>query len=218
MLVALRSLRKNPGLTASVILLLGFGIGANTALFSVVHAVLFAGIPGAQRSEELVRLRRTQNGRAQGNASYPDYVSYRDRSTTLAGMAAERLIQMRLSGPPAQILPCADRHRQLFPADRCTGPPGTPADAGRRSGARRSRSGRHQREPVAPAVRRRSGHSGQIAQFERLSLYGDRRGRGLRGRGVRRSDRSVDPDDDGAAGHAAQSRITVFSRSVAPAG
>src|SRR5262245_30432945 len=107
MFVAWRSFRKNPGLAAAVILLLGFGIGANTALFSVVHAVLFAEIPGTQRSDELVRLRRTQDGRTQGTASYPDYSAYRDRGTTLAGMAAERLIQMRLSGPPAQMLPCA---------------------------------------------------------------------------------------------------------------
>lgn len=94
-------------MTTTVILLLGFGIGANAALFSVIRAVLLAPIPGVRHSDSLVRVRRVQNGRAQGNAGYPDYVDYRDGAKTLDGLIAERLIQMRLSGPPAQLIASA---------------------------------------------------------------------------------------------------------------
>ena len=83
------------------------GIGANTALFSLLHAVLLRPIPGVERSHELVRIRRTQNARVQSNQSYPDYLDYRDQAETLEGLVAERLISLRLSGPPAQIVPGA---------------------------------------------------------------------------------------------------------------
>jgi hypothetical protein len=96
--------RKNPGVVPPVILLLGLGIGGNTAVFSVLHAVLLQPIPGVRRSAELVRIRRTQNGRVQGNQSYPDYLDYRDQSKTLGGMVAERIITIRLSGQPAQLV------------------------------------------------------------------------------------------------------------------
>jgi hypothetical protein len=68
-----RSLRKSPGLFLSVILLLGFGIGGNTAVFSVLHTVLLQPIPGVRRSAELVRIRRTQNGRVSGGIVTGNY-------------------------------------------------------------------------------------------------------------------------------------------------
>jgi putative ABC transport system permease protein len=103
-MLALRSLRKNPGITITVILLLGFGIGANTALFSLFRAILWQPIPGVRDSDRLVRVRRTQNGRVQGNQSYPDYLDFRDQSKTVQGLIAERLIPLRLAGPPAEIV------------------------------------------------------------------------------------------------------------------
>src|SRR5690242_485907 len=103
MKIALRSLRKTPGLCATVILILGFGVGANVALFSMFRAVLLRPIPGVRDSASLVRFRRSQSGRAQGNQSYPDYLDFRDQSHSIRDLVAERLIQLRLSGPPVQI-------------------------------------------------------------------------------------------------------------------
>src|SRR5215471_17727286 len=104
MMLALRSLRKTPGISITIVMLLGFGIGANTALFSLFRALLLRPIPGVRNSGELVRARRTQYGRTQGNQSYPDYVDFRDPSKTIDGLVAERLVSLRLSGTPAQIV------------------------------------------------------------------------------------------------------------------
>src|SRR6185369_4714019 len=54
---ALRNLRKYPSYTAVVLLTLGLGIGANTAIFSVVHAVLLRPLPFAH-GERLVEVRQ----------------------------------------------------------------------------------------------------------------------------------------------------------------
>jgi predicted permease len=104
MRIALRSLRKTPLLCGTVILVLGFGIGANMALFSMFRALLLRPIAGIRDSDSLVRFRRAQAGRVQGNQSYPDYLDFRDQSRTIRDLVAERLIALRLAGPPAQIV------------------------------------------------------------------------------------------------------------------
>src|SRR5438128_837858 len=104
MLMAFRTPRKNPGMEITVVLQLGFGIGANTALFSLFRAILLQPIPGVKDSGDLVRIRRTQDGRVQGNQSYPDYVDFRDQSKTIGDLVAERLIPIRFSGQPAAIV------------------------------------------------------------------------------------------------------------------
>jgi putative ABC transport system permease protein len=104
MILAIRSLRKTPAMSVTVILLLGFGIGANTALFSLFRAILTRPIPGVRDSDAIMRLRRTQNGRAQGNQSYPDYLDFRDQSKTITDLVAERLVPLRMGGRPAQVV------------------------------------------------------------------------------------------------------------------
>src|ERR1051325_11205374 len=96
MILAIRSLRKTPAMSLTVILLLGFGIGANTALFSLFRAILMRPIPGVRGSDAIVRLRRSQNGRVQRNQSYPDYLDFRDQSQTVTDLVAERIVPLRM--------------------------------------------------------------------------------------------------------------------------
>src|SRR5438874_2226941 len=90
--IAVRSLRRNPSLSLAIILLLGLGIGANTAFFTVLESVLLRPARGVARPEELVQLRRTRNQQVQSNGSYPDYLNYRDQARSLQGLIAERIV------------------------------------------------------------------------------------------------------------------------------
>ncbi|HEX8091373.1 MAG TPA: ABC transporter permease [Blastocatellia bacterium] len=82
-----RMLIKRPGFTAVAVLSLALGIGANTAIFSFVNAVLLRPLPVAAPDE----LMFVFSGRAESPysvSSYPDYVDYRDRNEVFSGLAA----------------------------------------------------------------------------------------------------------------------------------
>jgi predicted permease len=84
---ALRMLRKSPGFTAVVVLTLALGIGANTAIFSLMNAVLLKSLP-VRNPEELAVLRHT-DAQAEGaneDFSYPMYAALRDRSSVFNGV------------------------------------------------------------------------------------------------------------------------------------
>ncbi|HEX3586012.1 MAG TPA: ABC transporter permease [Candidatus Angelobacter sp.] len=85
----LRMLRKNPGFTFVAATVLALGIGANTAIFSIVDVVLFRPLPVSD-SNELVRI---FSGETRGNASWgslslPEYQEYHDRMSAFSGLAA----------------------------------------------------------------------------------------------------------------------------------
>ncbi len=84
----IRTLGRNPGFTTIALLVLAMGIGANTAVFSVVSAVLLRPLPGIADPGRLVSLYRIQNGETFDDMGYPDYRDYRDRSQSLPGLAA----------------------------------------------------------------------------------------------------------------------------------
>ena len=75
---ALRGLARNRGFTAAAVLSLALGIGANTAIFSMYHALLLRTLP-VRHPEQLVTLYRT-GGWGRGYSSYPLYQEIRKRS------------------------------------------------------------------------------------------------------------------------------------------
>jgi len=102
---AVRMLRKNPGFTAVAIVALALGVGANTAIFSVVNAVLLRPLPYASASR-LVSLEsyitRNANARA-ASSSYPDFQDFRARNHTLDHLAALNEDTWALTGANREV-------------------------------------------------------------------------------------------------------------------
>ena len=86
---AFRMLRHNPGFTAAAVIVLALGIGANTALFSVVNGVLLRPLPYPQ-PEQLVTLRESKPNFATGSISLPHFLDWQKDNRTFASMAAMR--------------------------------------------------------------------------------------------------------------------------------
>jgi predicted permease len=86
---AARMLGRNPGFTAAAVLVLALGIGANTALFSVVNGVLLRPLPYPQ-PEQLVTLRESKPNFATGSISLPHFLDWQKDNRTFASMAAMR--------------------------------------------------------------------------------------------------------------------------------
>jgi len=96
--LALRRLRQNPTFSAVAVLTLALGIGANTAIFSIINAALLRPLPVA-RAAEIVSLNETLGGNTFPALSYPNYRDMRDRNTALSGLAAYRFLPASLGLP-----------------------------------------------------------------------------------------------------------------------
>ena len=86
---ALRMLSKTTGFTAVVVLTLALGIGANTAIFSVVSAVLLRPLPFPE-PERIVSIHEVdmRSGETGRPLSYPDFADLRAQSHSLEAAAA----------------------------------------------------------------------------------------------------------------------------------
>src|SRR5215813_3352672 len=84
---ALRGLAQKPGFTIAVILTLALGIGANTAIFSVVNAVVLRPLPFAE-PEHLVWLWDTQPQLPTAPASLPDFLDWKEQNRSFEQLAA----------------------------------------------------------------------------------------------------------------------------------
>jgi len=92
---AIRSLLKRPGFTAIAVITLALGVGANTAVFSVINGLLLRPLP-AERPDELFAVSRGDG--AAPTASYPDYLYYRDQNQVFSGLAAAASAPLNFGG------------------------------------------------------------------------------------------------------------------------
>src|SRR5271168_2647270 len=94
---SLRTLAKSPAFTLVAILTLALGIGANTAIFSVVNAVLLRPLP-FKDSAQLVVMRETYKLVGNVSVSYPDFLDWRQQSHAFSAMAVIDNVGFNLSG------------------------------------------------------------------------------------------------------------------------
>ena len=97
---ALRQLRKSPGFTVIAVLTLALGIGANSAIFSVVNAVLLRPLP-YPKADRLVYLSEVING-TNSAIALPDYIDWQRDSTSFQHLALTRLESLNLSDVPGR--------------------------------------------------------------------------------------------------------------------
>jgi putative ABC transport system permease protein len=100
----LRSLLKAPGFTIVTLLTLALGIGANTAIFSVVNAVLLRALP-FRDPDQLVLVREVYGGSEQGSVSGPNFLDWKNRNRSFSGMTTWSGISLALvgAGDPEEI-------------------------------------------------------------------------------------------------------------------
>lgn len=95
----LRILRKNPGFTTIAVIALGLGIGANTAIFSVVNAILLKPLP-YKSPDQLVMIweEATHLGFPKDTPPPANFLDWRQQSSVLEGMAATSYRSFNLTG------------------------------------------------------------------------------------------------------------------------
>ena len=103
---AIRALRRQPAFTFIVVITLALGIGANTAVFSVLNAVVLRPLPYPHPAElELITSQFPQIGFEQFWVSMPEFVEYRDNNHSFVSVGAYRADEVNLGvDPPARVV------------------------------------------------------------------------------------------------------------------
>ena len=116
---ALRMLIKSPAFSVIAVAALALGIGANTAIFSIINAVLLRPLPYPE-PDNLLLLRERMPQFETGAVSYPNYLDWRAMQRSLTDLALFRRQSMNLSSqgeesPPERIV--GGRHDLEHDAD-----------------------------------------------------------------------------------------------------
>src|SRR5919204_3010330 len=93
----LRMLRKSPAFTAIAVLTLALGIGANTAMFSIVYGVLLRALPFPE-PDRVVHIYTKSPQWSRQSISYPNYLDWQRRTHSFEQMACYRTHEMNLTG------------------------------------------------------------------------------------------------------------------------
>src|SRR2546423_3549868 len=88
----LRRMLKTPAFTAVAILSLALGIGANTAIFSLVNTILLRPLPAVAEPAHLVSVFPVGKDNEVQAFSYPNYLDYRDRNEVFSGLLVSRFV------------------------------------------------------------------------------------------------------------------------------
>jgi putative ABC transport system permease protein len=94
---ALRQLRKSPGFTLVAVFTLALGIGANTALFSVINAVLLRPLPYPE-ADRIVTLSESAPSQPEISVSWQNFLDWKAESTVFESLAVGRRESFNLSG------------------------------------------------------------------------------------------------------------------------
>ena len=93
---AIRGLIKRPGFVAVAVISLALGIGANTAMFSLVNTVLLRPLP-VTRPNEIVSVAARGKNDTMLAFSYPNFIDFRDQNQVLSGLLVYRFVPISLS-------------------------------------------------------------------------------------------------------------------------
>ena len=100
-----RTLKRNPGFAAITILVIALGVGANTAIFSVVNAVLLQPLPFKDSDRLVVLSEEMPNTGERMSISFPSFLDWRAQVRSFDAMAGYRSYAGTLTGvdPPARL-------------------------------------------------------------------------------------------------------------------
>ena len=173
---AIRQLRKSPGFTFVAILTLALCIGANSAIFSVINAVLLRPLPYPD-PDRLMIVTESDAEMPSISVSFPDYLDWKKENTIFENIAIARRETYNLSGLKGRAAGADSRRGrdcQLLSSDRAEAADRPRFHRGRRPHGRAGPGG-NQRPALATNFPARPGGDRSHTQFRRRALHRDRR-------------------------------------------